>query len=85
MVSPTCRPINPFPPAWGFEEMRSRYPDEWLLVRDCEFDEHMQLGRGVVVAHHPQRRIIHRQQLTMDGALGVVYSGEIAKDEIYVL
>lgn len=68
-----------------FEEMRRRHPDEWLLVRDCEINELMQLVSGIVVAHHPQRSIIHRQQLTMDGALAVVYSGEIAKDEIYVL
>ena len=69
----------------SFDEMRRRYPDEWLLVRDCEFNEAMQLVRGIVVAHHPQRSIIHGQQLTMDGALAVVYSGEIAKDETYIL
>jgi hypothetical protein len=68
-----------------FDEMKRCYPDEWLLVRDCELNEVMQLVSGVVVAHHPQRSVIHRQQLTMDGALAVVYSGAIAKDEIYVL
>ena len=65
--------------------MRRRYPDEWLLVRDCEFNDVMQLVSGIVVSHHPQRSIIHKQQLTMGGALAVVYSGEIAKDEIYML
>jgi hypothetical protein len=68
-----------------FDEMKRCYPDEWLLVRDCELNEVMQLVSGVVVAHHPQRSVIHRQQLTMDDALAVVYSGAIAKDEIYVL
>jgi hypothetical protein len=68
-----------------FDEMKHCYPDEWLLVRDCEVNEVMQLVGGVVVAHHQQRSVIHRQQLTMDGALAVVHSGGIAKDEIYVL
>lgn len=68
-----------------FDAMRRRYPNEWLLVKDCEFNAGMQFVSGIIVAHHPQRSIIHRQQLTMGGALAVVYSGEIAKDEIYML
>ncbi|MBI4530448.1 MAG: hypothetical protein HY709_02900 [Candidatus Latescibacteria bacterium] len=68
-----------------FDEMKRRYPDEWLLIEDCEFNDVTQLISGVVIAHHPQRSVIHKQQLTMDGALAVVYSGEIGKDKIYML
>lgn len=68
-----------------FDEMQRLYPDEWLLIGECVLNEATQLVRGVILAHHPQRSVIHKQQLTIGGTLAIVYSGAIAKDKIYLL
>ncbi|BCM92770.1 hypothetical protein IAD21_04652 [Abditibacteriota bacterium] len=42
------------------EEIGARYPGEWVLVRNAEFDEQWRVMRGVVAAHSPEREEIAR-------------------------
>ncbi len=45
------------------EEMRAAYPDEWVLIVDCEYDESRKLVRGRVAAHSPRRSDVHKEML----------------------
>jgi hypothetical protein len=38
-----------------FEEMQRRYVGEWVLIAELESDENMQVVRGKVLAHSPNR------------------------------
>ncbi len=42
------------------EEISARYPDEWVLVKNAEFDEQWRVMRGIVAAHSPDREEIAR-------------------------
>lgn len=42
------------------EEMSARYPGEWVLVTQAEFDEQWRVVRGIVAAHSPERSEIAR-------------------------
>lgn len=40
----------------SWEEIKSRYPDEWVLLGDPVFEGTMVL-KGAVLAHHPDKRV----------------------------
>lgn len=40
------------------EEIGARYPGEWVLVTNAEFDEQWRVLRGLVAAHSPDRKEI---------------------------
>jgi hypothetical protein len=42
------------------EQMKASYPDQWLLVTDCELDSSTSLHKGRVVAHSKDRGEVHR-------------------------
>ena len=68
-----------------FSEMKKKYKDEWLLIGDCEINENTELVRGIVIDHDPRRSVIHKKQLELKESAAVLYAGEIAKDEVFVL
>ncbi|MCD6334745.1 MAG: hypothetical protein J7M27_05370 [Candidatus Latescibacteria bacterium] len=68
-----------------FDEMKKKYKDEWLLIRDCEINENTELVCGMVIDHDPRRSVIHKKQLDVQESEAVLYAGEIAKDEVFML
>jgi len=36
-------------------EIGARFPGEWVLVKNAEFDEQWRVVRGLVAAHSPER------------------------------
>lgn len=70
----------------SFQEMRSQYSGEWLLIAYTELDEEMNVIRGEVLAHSPDRDEIYRALLSVKGkAVAVEYTGVIPEDLAVVL
>jgi len=62
------------------EEMKQKYPDEWLLVVDCELSENTELRAGRVVEHSRCRGDIHKALKDYTGEVAIYYAGEIPDD-----
>ncbi len=58
---------------WG--EMRSEFPDEWLLMTDIEKDEWGNLKSGVVVRHSVDREEVYKKP-SLDKPTAFRYTGE---------
>lgn len=41
------------------EEIKNRYPNEWVLLADPETDSVLNIKTGIVVAHSPHRNEIY--------------------------
>jgi hypothetical protein len=62
------------------EEIRQKYPEEWLLVIDCELSENTELKAGRVVEHSRCRDDIHKALRNHTGKIAIYYTGEIPDD-----
>ena len=67
------------------EEMRAAYPDEWVLIVDCEYDESRKLVRGRVAAHSPRRSDVHKEMLNHPEGGAVEFFGRIPADVRFML
>ena len=65
-------------------EMEQRYPDQWLLIIDCELSENTELLSGKVVSHGKSRKDIREVSAHYKGQVGTHYTGKIPDDTIYV-
>lgn len=48
-----------------YDEMKSRFDGEWVLVEDPEVDEHMRVLRGRVISHSTDRDEMDRQAIAL--------------------
>jgi hypothetical protein len=65
----------------SYEEIKRRYPDEWLLIAEPELDDELGVIRGVVVAHSKNRDEVYRALLTVPGnSIAIEYTGEWPED-----
>jgi len=64
------------------KEMKEMFPDEWLLVIDCELSKNTELEAGKVVAHSRCRDDIHKALIkkNYNGKVAIYYAGEIPDD-----
>ena len=70
----------------GLQERRERYGGQWVLVGYEELDDDLNVLRGEVLAHSPDKDGIYRHLMTMRGKkIAVEYMGEIPKDLVVVL
>jgi len=64
----------------SFEEMHQRYPGEWLLIAYTELDDELNVIRGEVLAHSPNRDDIYAAISSKNGkSVTIEYTGEILK------
>lgn len=67
-------------------EIEARYPDEWILVEDPELDEQLEVVRGKVVAHSPDREEFDREIVTLQPqSSAFVYTGSVPDDVEFLL
>lgn len=68
------------------EEIRDRYPREWVLIADTESDDLWNVIRGEVLAHSPEREEIDRALTKFQDirSISIEYTGPIP-DEYSVL
>ena len=70
----------------SLQEMRERYRGQWVLVGYEELDDDLNVLRGEVLGHSPDRDGIYRQLMTMQGKrVSVEYMGEVPEDLVVVL
>ena len=65
MVSPDVLP---------WEEIKKRYPDEWIVLVDCQLDAHETVVGGRVLAHSPRKRDL-REALTGPRDAAFLFTG----------
>jgi hypothetical protein len=60
-----------------YDEIKKRYPDEWILIADAELDEELNVVRGEVVAHSKDRDEVYLKILAIKGrSFAIEYNGE---------
>ena len=62
------------------EEMKASYPNQWLLVTDCELDPATSLHKGRVLARSKDRGEIHRALTKHSGNLCIYFTGSLSRD-----
>jgi hypothetical protein len=62
------------------EKIRTKYPNQWLLLEDFELDASTTLLKGRVIAHSKDRDEIHRALKKHAGNLCVHFTGTVAPD-----
>lgn len=62
------------------EQMKARYPNQWLLVIDYELDASTSLRQGRVVAHSKARQEIHQALKKHAGHLCIHFTGDLPQD-----
>ena len=72
--------------ALTFQEIKDRYPGEWLLIGEPELDSDLNLIAGEVLAHSPSREEIYRQLTTVRGkSVTIEHTGPVPADLAVVL
>ena len=64
----------------NIEQIKKKYPNEWLLLIDCETDKMSSPVSGVLVEHSKNRDEIYKKLRKYSGKLCIEYSGKIPKD-----
>ena len=67
-------------PLLSKDKIRSKYPNQWLLLEDFELDASTTLRKGRVIAHSKDRGEIHRALKTHTGNLCVHFTGSLPPD-----
>ena len=62
------------------EEIKKKYPNEWLLIIDYEVDEFMNVKKGKLVFHSKSRDEVHKKLSQYTGKRCIQYSGKLPKD-----
>lgn len=63
------------------EEIVSLYPQEWVLIAYTELDEDLNVIRGEVLAHSPDRELLYNNALSRKGkSVAIEYTGSIPDD-----
>ena len=66
------------------EEIKQKYPDEWLLLIDCRLSKNTELKSGKVVVHSKCRDDIHKALKNYSGRLAIHYAGEIPDNLVVI-
>jgi hypothetical protein len=60
-----------------YDEIKERYPDEWILIADTKLDKKLNIVSGEVIAHSKDRDEVYRKILALKGrSFAVEYNGE---------
>lgn len=69
------------------DEIRERYPREWVLIEDTELDEDDNVIKGILLAHSSNPEEIDRALLNYSDiqSLAIEYTGPIPDDYAVIL
>lgn len=68
------------------DEIKQRYPDEWVLIEFTELDDQLKVADGEVIAHSPSLNEIEEKLRALRiGKIALEYTGEWDSDEAYLL
>jgi hypothetical protein len=66
------------------EQMKARFPAQWLLITDYKLDALTSLRKGRVVAHSKDREDIHRALKKHSGDLCIHFTGRPPQDTVVI-
>lgn len=73
----------------SIEQMRTLYPDQWLLIASPSTDQNLDILEGEVIAHSTDcEQIYHaiaQERKTRTGTLSIEYTGTIPDDVAFIL
>jgi len=59
------------------EEIRQRYPNEWVIIEFTELDQMLRVVEGEVIAHSPDKEEINRILLPLrNEKLSIEFTGD---------
>ena len=68
------------------QDIKKRYPDEWLLIGEPELDASYHLIAGEVLAHSPSRDVIYAQLIKARGkSVTIEHTGPVPADLAVIL
>lgn len=67
------------------DEMKQKYPDQWLFIVDCEHSENTELISGIVAVHSPSRDVINKASAEYKGGAAIRYTGQPPEGRLYLL
>ncbi len=62
------------------KKIKAKYPNQWLLLKDCQLDASTSLRKGRVLAHSKDREEIHRALKKHSGNLCIHFTGSLPPD-----
>ncbi len=69
-----------------FEEIQQHYDGEWVLISYTETDEKLQVIKGEVIAHSPNKEEIYKAlESAKDKPLAIEYMGQVPEDIAFIL
>jgi len=70
----------------SLEEIKRRYPNQWVLIAYVEPDDELEVVSGEVIAHAPSRDEIYRKLLKVEAKrIAIEFTGEPPEDLGYIL
>lgn len=67
------------------QEIKEKYPDEWVLLLEPETDKMLHIHGGIVAVHSPKRSEIYAQLQNYTQRRAVYFTGKFGKNKIYAL
>lgn len=68
------------------KEIETRFDSEWILIADLDFDKHLNVLRGEVVAHSRERDEVDQRAVELHlKHSAFLYTGRIPDDLVIVL
>ncbi len=62
------------------DQMKTKYPDQWLLIKDYDVNNATSLTKGKVIIHSKDRDEIHRALSRFKCNLCIHYTGKLPED-----
>ena len=67
------------------EEMRLKYPDQWLFITDCELCGNSELIGGVVSVASKYRDQVFKASRDYKGSAAIRWTGKIPQGTVFLL
>ena len=68
------------------DQIKQKYPDQWVLIEFDSLDEELRVTDGTVLAHSPSREEIDKELMALrNERVAVEFTGERDTDESYLL
>jgi len=67
-------------------QIKARYRDQWVLIKDAELDEHLNVTRGEVLCHSSNRNEIDRVAMKnhpINGA--ILFTGPLIDEDVVAI
>jgi hypothetical protein len=69
-----------------FEEIKQKYPNQWVLIEFTELDDELKVVNGEVIAHSPSKAEINKKLIGLrNEKIAIEFTGEWPSGMGYLL